>query len=52
MDWDNISGGVNLTLIQAIPYIHNKYWNMDNPISIFVWPSHKKVQVFGRGRGK
>ncbi len=35
----------NLTLIQAIPipYTHNKFWNMDNPISLFVWPSHKKV---------
>ncbi len=33
----------NLTLIQAIPYTHNKFWNMDNPISLFVWPAHKKV---------
>ncbi len=33
----------NLTLIQAIPYTHNKFWNMDNPISLPVWPSHKKV---------
>ncbi len=38
----NFSPG-NLTLIQAIPYTHNKLWNMDNPISLFVWPSHKKV---------
>ncbi len=22
---------------------HNKFWNTDNPISLFVWPSHKNV---------
>ncbi len=38
----NVRSG-NLTLIQAIPYTNNKFWNMDNPISLFVWPSHKKV---------
>ncbi len=41
----------NLTLIQAIPYIHNKFWNMDS-ISLFVWPLHKKVYVFSQGCGK
>ncbi len=40
----------NLTLIQAIPYTHNKFWNMDNPISLFIWPSHKKSLVWGRGK--
>ncbi len=32
----------NLTLIQAIPFTHNKFRNMDNRISLFVWPSHKR----------
>ncbi len=26
-DWDRISGNENLTLIQAIPYTHNKFLN-------------------------
>ncbi len=36
----------NLTLIQAIPYTHNKFWNQTT--IFFVWPSsslHKKVSI-------
>ncbi len=36
----------NLTLIQAIPYTHNKFWNRTT--IFFVWPSsslHKKVSI-------
>ncbi len=33
----------DLALIQAIPYTHNKFWNMDKPC-----PN----KVFSRGRGK
>ncbi len=49
LPWAGHRGGLgqnvrpgNLTLIQAIPYTHNKFWNMDNPISLFVWPAHKR----------
>ncbi len=47
--WTEARGGLgqnfrpgNLTLIQAIPFTHNKFRNMDNRISLFVWPSHKR----------
>ncbi len=36
----------NRTLIQAIPYNHNKFWNMDNPISLLVSSSSQGKSSF------
>ncbi len=42
----------NLTLIQAIPYTHNKFWNMDNPILAYLYDHHIKMSKSLVGRRK
>ncbi len=46
-DWDKISGW-EISHSSRPSHTPSKFWNMDNPISLFVWPS----KVLSRGRGK